>query len=112
MYNLARNLGSSVGVSIVNSLLTYNVQVNHADITSHVTAFNRLLMAPHVATFWSPFTAGGRAALDAVINQQAQIISYDNDYKFLMFSTLATLPLLLFIRKQEQPSVEATVPAE
>jgi DHA2 family multidrug resistance protein len=29
-YNLARTVGSSVGVAIVNSLFTYNVQVNHA----------------------------------------------------------------------------------
>ena len=112
VYNLARNMGSSVGVSVVNSLLTYNVQVNHADLTKSITAFDRLLTSPHVAAFWSPATAGGRAALDSVINQQAQVISYNNDYKFLMYATLATLPLLLLIRKPEQPRTDSTVFAE
>jgi len=112
VFNLARTLGSAVGISIVNSLLTYNVQVNHADITNHVTAFNRLLSAPHVATLWSPFTAGGRAALDAVINQQAQVIAYNDDYKFMMFATLATLPLLFFIKKTARPNPKSTVLAE
>ena len=112
VYNLARNLGSSVGVSVVNSLLTYNVQVNHAEITNDVTAFNRLLNSPHVAAFWSPFTAGGRAALDAVINQQAQIIAYDNDFKFLMCATLVTLPLLLLMRKPKRLNAGAAVSAE
>ena len=112
VYNLARNMGSSVGVSVVNSLLTYNVQVNHADLTKSITAFDRLLTSPHVAAFWSPATAGGRAALDSVINQQAQVIAYNNDYKFLMYATLATLPLLLLIRKPEQPRTDSTVFAE
>ena len=112
VFNLARTIGSAVGISIVNSLFTHNVQVNHADIASYVTAFNRPLNSPHVAVFWSPFTNGGRAALDAVINQQAQVIAYNNDYKFLMYSTLATLPLLLFIRKPARTKPDSTVPAE
>jgi DHA2 family multidrug resistance protein len=112
VYNLARNLGSSVGVSVVNSLLTYSVQVNHADITNDVTAFNRVLASPHVATYWSPFMPAGRAALDAIINQQAQTIAYDDDFKFLMFATLVTLPLLLLMRKPERLDIESAVSAE
>ena len=37
LYNLSRNIGSSVGISVVTSLLTQNTQVNHADIAQHVT---------------------------------------------------------------------------
>jgi DHA2 family multidrug resistance protein len=111
VFNLARSMGSAIGVSIVNAMLTYYVQVNHAQLSTGVTAFNRMLAAPHVATFWNPSTSGGSAALDAVINQQAQVIAYNNDYKFLMFATLATLPLLLFIRKPVR-TVPAAVPAE
>ena len=40
LYNLSRNVGSSVGISVVSYLLTRNNQVNHATIASHVTAFN------------------------------------------------------------------------
>lgn len=112
VYNLARTIGSSMGVSIVNGLFTDNVQVNHADISSYVTAFNRQLDSPHIAAFWSPFTPGGRAALDAVINQQAQVISYNDDYKLLMLLTLVTLPLLLFLRKPKRQPAESAVPAQ
>lgn len=44
-------------------------------------------------------TPAGRAALDAVITKQAQIIAYIDDYKFLMIATLAVLPLLIVFRK-------------
>ena len=83
LYSLSRNIGSSVGISVVNALLTRNTQVNHANIAAHVTAVNRGFENPTVAHFWDPLTAAGRAALDAVITEQAQIIAYIDDYKLL-----------------------------
>ena len=44
-------------------------------------------------------TAAGRAALDAVVTRQAQIIAYIDDYKLMMFVTLGALPMLLLMRK-------------
>jgi DHA2 family multidrug resistance protein len=99
LYSLSRNIGSSVGISVVNSLLTRNTQVNHADIAQHVTAVNRMFEDPMIARFWNPLTAAGRAALDAVVTQQAQIIAYIDDYKLLMIATLAVLPLLIVFKK-------------
>ncbi len=99
IYNLSRNIGSSVGISVVNSFLTRNTQVNHAEIARQVTAFNHGFLAPNIAKFWSPFTAAGRAALNAVITQQAQIIAYVDDYKLLMIATLAAIPLLIVFKK-------------
>jgi MFS transporter, DHA2 family, multidrug resistance protein len=99
LYSLSRNIGSSVGISVVNSLLTRNTQVNHADIAQHVTAVNRMFEAPMISRLWNPLTAAGRTALDAVVTQQAQIIAYIDDYKLLMIATLAVLPLLIVFRK-------------
>jgi MFS transporter, DHA2 family, multidrug resistance protein len=99
LYSLSRNIGSSVGISVVNSLLTQNTQVNHAAIAQHVTSVNRMFEDPMIARFWNPLTAAGRAALDAVVTQQAQIIAYIDDYKLLMIATLAVLPLLIVFQK-------------
>jgi DHA2 family multidrug resistance protein len=99
LYSLSRNIGSSVGISVVNALLTRNTQVNHAEIVQHVTAVNRIFSDPTIAQFWNPFTAAGRAALDAMITQQAQIIAYIDDYKLLMIATLAVIPLLIVFKR-------------
>ena len=96
---LVRNIGSSVGISVVNALLTRNTQVNHGDIGAHVTAVNRGFEDPMVARFWDPLTAAGRAALDGVITRQAQIIAYVDDYKLLMLATLAVAPLLFVFKR-------------
>jgi DHA2 family multidrug resistance protein len=99
LYNLARNIGSSVGISAVTSLLTQNTQANHADIVQHVTAVNRVFENPAIAQFWNPATDGGRAALDAMITRQAQIIAYIDDFKLLMIATLVAIPLLIVFRQ-------------
>jgi DHA2 family multidrug resistance protein len=99
LYNLSRNIGSSVGISVVTSLLTQNTQANHAEIVQHVTAVNRTFENPAIAQFWNPATDGGRAALDAMITTQAQIIAYIDDFKLLMIATLVVIPLLLVFKQ-------------
>jgi DHA2 family multidrug resistance protein len=98
-YNLSRNVGSSIGISVVNALVTRNTQINHAEIVQHVTAVNRQFESPSITQFWNPLTASGRAALDAVVTQQAQIIAYLDAYKFLMIAILVAIPLLVVFRK-------------
>ncbi len=112
-YNLARNVGSSIGISIVGAMLTRTTQVNHADITQYVTAVNRQFGNPIVAQTLNPLTASGRAALDALITQQAQVIAYNDDYKLLMIATLAVIPLLVvFAGRSGAPSGEHSIVAE
>jgi MFS transporter, DHA2 family, multidrug resistance protein len=99
LYSLSRNIGSSIGISVVNSLLTRNTQVNHAEIARSVTSVNRAFEDLTITQFWDPVGVAGRAALDAVVTQQAQIIAYMDDYKLLMIATLAAIPLLIIFRK-------------
>jgi MFS transporter, DHA2 family, multidrug resistance protein len=99
LYSLSRNIGSSIGISVVNSLLTRNTQVNHAEIARSVTSVNRGFEDLAITQFWDPISAAGRAALDAVVTQQAQIIAYMDDYKLLMIATLAAIPLLIIFKK-------------
>jgi MFS transporter, DHA2 family, multidrug resistance protein len=106
LFNLSRNVGSSVGISVVSYLLTRNNQVNHADIASHVTAFNHAFDNSIVRHALSPWTASGRAALDQAIQTQASIISYIDDFKLMMILSLAAIPLVLLLRSA--PSAEGS----
>jgi hypothetical protein len=66
------------------SLFATHTQINHAEIAQHVTSVNRMFEHPMITQFWNPATAAGRAALDAVVTREAQIIAYIDDYKLLM----------------------------
>jgi DHA2 family multidrug resistance protein len=61
-----------------------------------VTATNRALEGDVLRTV-SPWAAGGRASVDAVVGNQAAIIGYVDDFKLMMILTLAVAPLLLLL---------------
>jgi DHA2 family multidrug resistance protein len=94
---LVRNIGSSVGISMVIAQLTNTTIRMHAHLAEFVTPFNHALQAPAVASILDTASASGRAMLDALVTQQAAIIAYANDFKLLMYLTIATIPLVFFI---------------
>jgi DHA2 family multidrug resistance protein len=51
-----------------------------------------------VASAYDPASPANASALDAMINQQAAMIAYINDFRLMLYLTIAVLPLLLFIR--------------
>ncbi|MEP7453277.1 DHA2 family efflux MFS transporter permease subunit [Phyllobacterium sp. SB3] len=99
LYNLSRNIGSSVGIAVVTALITENVQSNHSSIAAYVTPFNHAFNAPVVMEHLNPMTAAGRAALDGMITTQATIIAYMDDFKLLMIMSIVSIPLVLLLRK-------------
>jgi DHA2 family multidrug resistance protein len=109
VFSLSRSLGSSIGISAFTALLTTNTEVNHADISANVTAVNRAFEDPTVTQFLSPITDAGRAALDALVTQQAQVIAYIDDYKLLLIATLALFALLAIFRKSNGLAGHAAV---
>jgi DHA2 family multidrug resistance protein len=103
VYNLLRNMGSSIGISVTGALLVSNSQINQALISEVITPFNRALQSPLIERFWNPGTPIGAAALDSEITRQATIIAYNDDYKLMLLLTLAITPLLLLIRPAPKP---------
>ncbi|WP_397453915.1 DHA2 family efflux MFS transporter permease subunit [Pseudomonas sp. NA-150] len=103
LYSLSRNVGSSVGISIVSVLLAQNIQINHEQIAAYVTPFNHAFDAWTVKSMLDPVTASGRAALDAMINVQASWVAYLDDFKLLMLLSLSVMPLILIIKAPAKP---------
>jgi DHA2 family multidrug resistance protein len=95
---LVRNIGSSVGISMVIANLTAKTTEMHARIVEQATPFNDALQMPDVTAHLNVVSDAGRALLDMIVNQQAAMIAYLNDFKLLMILTLATTPLVLIIR--------------
>ena len=96
LFSLIRNIGSSVGISIVTVQLARNIAVNRTELVSGLTAAN-----PNVdqvlGLVSDPATA--LAMLNAQVQAQSAFIAYIDDFKLMMFVTLAVIPLLAFMRK-------------
>ena len=113
IFNLVRNAGSSVGVSIVMALLAANTQVAHASIAAHVTPYLHLRGAG-LPLLWNPHSAAGLAALNLEVTRQAAMVAYVDDFFFMMVVTLAAVPLIALMRNPRRmtvaaPDVEAEV---
>jgi MFS transporter, DHA2 family, multidrug resistance protein len=103
LFSLARNIGAAIGVSVTTSMLAHNTQALHEEIGASVNPFNRALQDGGVVhQYLNPATRHGAAMLDHVINQQAQIIAYMDDYKLMIFTTLPALLLLFLMRRPRQ----------
>jgi DHA2 family multidrug resistance protein len=99
LFSLLRNLGAAIGVSVAMSVLARNTQAMHEMIGATITPFNRALQAAGPAHRWlDPATGHGTALLDRIINQQAQIVAFADDYVLLIVATVPAWLLLLMMR--------------
>jgi len=101
---LLRNIGSSIGISVVIAQLTNVTMRMHANLVENVTPFNDALKAPDVASIINMANDSGRAMMEMLIMQQATIIAYTNDFKLLMVLTLITIPFVFLIGSAQRPS--------
>jgi len=109
---LTRNIGSSIGISMVIANLTSKTTEMHARLTEQVTPFNDALQMPDVVTNLNVHADTGRALLDLIVTQQATMLAYLNDFKLLMVLTLAVIPLILVIGTvRRAPDAKAEAPA-
>jgi MFS transporter, DHA2 family, multidrug resistance protein len=97
MWTLIRNLGSSIGVSIVIATLSNKTILMHARLAESVTPFNQALADP-AAAMLDPSTETGRALLEQVMSQQAAIMAYGNDFMLMTVMTLMAFPLILLVQ--------------
>jgi DHA2 family multidrug resistance protein len=96
LFSLVRNIGSSIGISAVMTMLARGAQASHSELAARIPAFGaETALVPQA---WDPSTLSGAAALNAEVSRQAAVIAYLNDFQLLMLLTFAALPLVWFLR--------------
>ena len=95
VYTLVRNLGSSVGISIMQALDTRQTAVAHADMAGQLQPGN-----PAQAALLPPGApASALEALNAEISRQAAMVALIDVFRLMLVLTIAIAPLLLLMRK-------------
>jgi MFS transporter, DHA2 family, multidrug resistance protein len=97
MLTLMRNVASSVGISIVIAQLTEGGRRVYAILSEHITPFNHAMQMPDVSGMINLGTDKGRAMADVMVQLQAQIIAFSQDYQLVMFFILGSIPLAIMI---------------
>ncbi|MEZ5460814.1 DHA2 family efflux MFS transporter permease subunit [Dokdonella sp.] len=100
IFSLARNIGSSVGISIMFTLVARGTQTSHAELASRITPYS--LNMP--GGILNADSAQGLMALNAEVTRQAAAIAYINDFWLMMWLTLFALPFLLLFKVPRRKS--------
>lgn len=108
LFSLVRNIGSSIGISVVTLVLSRYVQINHQELGAAINPFNPVLRETMPGFATDPAQL---QILDGLVNQQALMISYNNDFKLMMMVTLFAIPLALMLRKPRHAAPAGAPPA-
>ncbi|ETX12226.1 DSBA oxidoreductase [Marinomonas ushuaiensis DSM 15871] len=98
MFSLLRNIGSSIGISVVTTYLAQRTQINHAAFADYITPFNLAIQMAQEQGSYDITTTEGLTGLNAVVNGQAGTLAYLQDFRLMMWVTLAALPLVLLLK--------------
>ncbi len=105
LFSLSRNLGSSVGVSIVMAALTRNMWINQQELAGRMQLTPELLAALPPA----PEMMGMPMAIYSELAHQAAEIAYVNNFQLLMWISMASMPLVFLLSKLQAPPAQRQV---
>ncbi|MDE2089644.1 MAG: DHA2 family efflux MFS transporter permease subunit [Gammaproteobacteria bacterium] len=110
IFSLLRTIGSSIGISIVSTLLARHAQIAWNQIGGHIQPFNpalrQYLGALHIPLS-DPLAA---QVLGAELARQAQMVAYIDVFMFITWSFLIMLPLVLVLRHHKQVASKESGP--
>ena len=98
IYNMVRNVGSSIHISLSITLAVRMTRTNYAELAPAVSPYNEALSMPWVTGGWSANDPQGLAALGREVARQASMIGYIDAFVFFIATALAVLPLVLLVR--------------
>jgi DHA2 family multidrug resistance protein len=110
LMNLARNIGGSVGISVVTTMLDRRSQVHLTDLSSHLSQSNPALqsmiqgasraMQAHGASA-AGATRQAYALIQGTVERQASMLAYIDCFWFLGVAIMAMIPMVFLMKKSK-----------
>jgi len=108
IFNLMRNIGGGIGISIVTTMLSRGAQTHQANLVRSLNETNPQFQhfmqgaTAHFSQTMDPVQAKQTAValLGATLDQQANLMAYIDNFRLLGILCLLCVPLALFLRRQ------------
>ncbi len=108
LYNLLRNIGGSIGISVVNTIVSRHEQVHRNQLAASLTR-GRIEVRGAVEGIQQFLAAKGASASTAVdqaygllnqmLNQQSRLWSYVDDFRYMALVCFACIPIVFLLKK-------------
>jgi DHA2 family multidrug resistance protein len=102
LFSLIRNIGGSIGISVVITYLAQRTQINHAVFSEAINPFNFGLQMAIEAGSVDLNTSLGLAMANTEVTRQAALLAYLQDFRLMMFVSLSALPLVFLLGPSKQ----------
>jgi MFS transporter, DHA2 family, multidrug resistance protein len=107
IYNLMRNIGAGIGISLMTTFLARSTQAHQATLITHLTPYDpryqQWLQAARsaLASRGNPFTAPTQALamLYAVVLRQATLLAFLDNFRLISLAGVVCVPLVLLFRR-------------
>jgi len=112
-YNLVRNVGGSVGVALVTTMLARRAQGHQATLGSHINMGSPAMAARlhqwtgHFLERGADTVTAGQQALGMMYRElvtQAQVLSYADDFRLMLLASCLVVVLVPFMRRVRAPA--------
>jgi DHA2 family multidrug resistance protein len=102
-FSLVRNVGQGVGISLVTAVLTQMIAVNTSELAERVTLNSSAIRdLPGVLAG----AADAFAQLSGLVQQQAAMLAYLDDFALMALVTVASVPIVFFLRRPKGPATK------
>jgi DHA2 family multidrug resistance protein len=107
LFNLMRNIGGSVGISLVNTILVRHQQLHQNELVQHLSPTESAVQHS-LHAFMQTFTGSDGAAtahqqaygmLQNTVSQQASLWSYIDDFRYMALMCFACVPVVWMLRR-------------
>jgi DHA2 family multidrug resistance protein len=107
LFNLARNVGGSIGISAVTTYLVRNAQYNQMHLVGHLTPYNPVYRQylEGIQSALAPYTGAPQASRQAygliygILLQQSTLLAFVNTYRWMAVAMVCCIPAVLLMKK-------------
>jgi DHA2 family multidrug resistance protein len=103
---MARSIGSSAGISVLQAMLIRDAAVSHSALSAHITVTNPVLRWA-LPPMFNLQSVTGLSALNGEITRQGTMISYDALFSGMAVGCLFLAPTLLLLKPPRGPPPSA-----
>jgi len=108
LYNLLRNIGGSIGISVVNTIVARHQQLHRNELAHSVTPGN-VNFQNHLQALQGFLHSQGASAslalsraydlIDLTVNGLARLWSYVDDFRYMALVCFACIPIVFMLKK-------------
>jgi len=107
IYNLMRNIGAGIGISLMTTFLARSTQAHQAMLVTHLTPYDPRYQQwletarAALAARGNPFTASSQAMalLYGMVLRQATLLAFLDNFRLISLAGIVCVPLVLLFRR-------------